>query len=723
MLKLYYFAALISVIQIVIFGILSDKKARFYSASFFVFSAVSNIGFCALMRSTNLEEAILANKIMMIGSAFLPLFTMFIILEMAKANLHKVARIFFISLSVFIYCLILSMGYTDWFATNLQLIKKGEISALVYRPSWGQLIFVSSMYTYAIGTLVGVVVALVKKRQVPAINLILMTAIYLFQFLTNSFGKGIPIDITPFQKVIANVVFLVVIYRKPLYDTDEALLVSNVKRKDVAYVLVDKHFRFMGCSPRAKDFIPTIGELRVDRPFSTKHEELEKILNWVKEYNPDNTDILELNCNDMDLLITIQYLYHENIKRGYIVTIADDHVRKGQIRMINEMSENKSRFLSNVSHEIRTPVNSVLGLNEMILRESKDPQILDYASSIDVAGRTLLSLINDILDMSRIEAGKLVLQPMDYSMRDILQEIELMMNPLVTDKKLAFDIQLNKELPHLLYGDGVRIKQMLVNLLTNAVKYTDAGTVTFSIDGERKENHVELIYKVIDSGRGIKKEHIPFLFTAYERVDEKKNTGIIGTGLGLSITKRFAEMMDGVIEVESEYGKGSTFILKVSQEVKSDEPIGDFHDKSKKEKSVKSSERFHAPDAKILSVDDVPLNQKVLVNLLKRNEVQIDTALSGKECIEKLRDNSYDLILLDHMMPEMDGVETLRIIREEKLAENIPIIAMTANAVGDAKSEYLNLGFDGYMSKPVSSKVLEQALIDYLPKDKLVILT
>ena len=719
MVTAYYIVAIISVLQIIILAILSDKKVRFYSASFFVFSAISNIGFCVLMKSTSLEEAILANKIVMIGSAFLPLITLFIILEMAKINLNKWLRVLLVGMAVTVYCLILSLGYTDWFATNIQLIQKGPISALVYRPSWGHRLFAMSMNVYAIATFLGVAISLIKKRQVPAINLVLTTGIYLLQFLTNAFGRGMPIDITPFQKVLANIIFLVVIYRMPLYDTDEALLVSNAKRTDVAYLLVDWKYRFMGCSPNAKDFIPAIGELKVDRPFESNHEEIHTIRNWIKEYDPNKKDILELSCNDNDFLINIQYLYHENIKRGYIITITDDKLRKDQIRMIHKMSENKSRFLSNVSHEIRTPVNSVLGMNEMILRESSDPQILDYAKCIDVSGKTLLSLINDILDMSRIESGKLVLQPVDYSMKEMLLEIERMMLPLVNEKGLTFNIQLNEKLPNLLYGDGARIKQMLVNLLTNAVKYTDSGTVTFDIDGKVVDNSVELVYKVIDSGRGIKPEHIPNLFTAYERVDEKKNSGIIGTGLGLSITKRFAEMMDGVIEVESEYEKGSTFTLKLSQEVKASDPIGDIHVKSSKEKPVKSVESFQAPNARILSVDDVQLNQKVIASLLKRNKIQVDTALSGVECLDKLRENTYDLIFLDHMMPGMDGVETLAIIHKEKLAENTPIIAMTANAVGDAKSEYLGYGFDGYLSKPVSGTNLEQALLEFLPKEKI----
>lgn len=722
MLEAYYLAALLSVIQIVIFAIFADKKVRFYSASFFVFSAISNVGFCALMTAKDINEAILANKIVMFGSAFLPLITLFIILEMSKIELPKLARVSLVALALTVYSLILTMGYTEWFATDIHLIQKGTIMGLVYRPMWGQLLFVMSMNIYAIATVIAVATSLIKKRQVPAVNLILMTSIYIFQFLTNSFGKGLPIDITPFQKVLANIIFLIVIYRMPLYDTDEALLVSNAKRKDVAYILIDKHFRFMGCSHNAEDFIPAIANLKIDRPFKSDSEELSKILGWVKEYYPDKKDILEISCNGMDFLVNIQFLYHENIKRGYIVTISDDQLRREQIRLVHAMSENKTRFLSNVSHELRTPVNSVLGMNEMILRESDNPQILDYASCIDTSGKTLLSLINDILDMSRIEAGKLELQPIDYSMREMLLEIERLMEPLLKEKKLAFEIKLNENLPNMLYGDGVRVKQMLVNLLTNAVKYTDAGTVTFIIDGSVKDNNIDMVYKVMDTGRGIKKEHIPNLFTAYERVDEKKNAGIIGTGLGLSITKKFAEMMDGIIEVESEYGKGSTFVLKICQAVKAPEPIGNLHDGAKNVKRQKKAETFHAPEARILSVDDMVLNQKVISNLLKRNKVQVDMAFGGMECIEKLKENSYDLIFLDHMMPEIDGVETLRIIREEKIAENTPIIAMTANAVGDAKTEYLNMGFDGYLSKPVSVQLLEETLINLLPKDKVELL-
>ncbi len=722
---IYLIVAIASVIQIVLFAIMSDKKARFYSATFFVFSAISNIGLYILSTSTDLGEAVLAHKIYMLGSAFLPLVTLFIILEMAKINLHKITRVALISLAVFVYCLILTMGKTNWYARELELIDIGDgAHILKIVPSWGQFVFVGSMYLYAGATIAGVIFALIKKRQVPVLNLIFMTAIYISQFAFNAFGRGLfgPLDIASIQKVIANFVFLIVIYRMPLYDTDEALLVSNAKRTDVAYILIDKSMRFMGCSPIAKDFIPAISTLKVDLHFKPNTAELAKIYQWVKEYDPEKNVIRELQCNGMDLLVNIQYLYHENIKRGYIVSVMDDHMRQEQIRMIHTMSENKSKFLSNVSHEIRTPVNSVLGMNEMILRESNDPQILDYASCIDASGKTLLALINDILDMSRIEAGKLVLQPMEYSLKDMILEIERMLNPLVAEKKLNFYIHLNESIPDKLYGDGARIKQMLVNLLTNAVKYTDTGSVTFAIDGLMENDEIALDFRVIDSGRGIKEEDIPYLFTAYERVDEAKNRGIIGTGLGLSITKRFADMMGGTILVESEYGKGSVFILKVSQAVKSNEPVGSLKEKKEAPVKAKSAESFHAPTARILSVDDVIVNQKVIVSLLKRTQVQVDTAGSGKECIDKLKENTYDLVLLDHMMPEMDGVETLHVIRDEKIAEGTPIIALTANAVGDAKSEYLGLGFDGYLSKPIVVAALEQALIEFLPDEKVEML-
>lgn len=724
MTTIYLIAAIAGIVEVVLFAILSDKKVRFYSAAFFVFSAISNLGLYVLSKSTTLGEAILANKIFMLGSAFLPLVTMFITFEMAKINLPKIARVGFISLAVFVYSLILTEGHTNWFAREIELIDAGGVSVLKIVPSWGQFVFVASMYLYAVGTIIGVIIPLVKKRQVPRINLILMTVIYISQFAINAFGRGAfgALDISSIHKAIANLVFLIVIYRMPLYDTDEALLVSNAKRMDVAYILMDKHFRFMGCSTTAKDFIPAISTLQVDRPIKSNIEELQKIRNWVEQYDPENEVIRELQCNNKDLLINIQYLYHENIKRGYIISITDDHMRQEQIRMIHAMSENKSKFLSNVSHEIRTPVNSVLGLNEMILRESKDPQILDYASCIDVSGKTLLSLINDILDMSRIEAGKLVLQPMDYSLKEMLLEIERMMNPLVAEKKLKFEIHLNESIPDKLYGDGSRIKQMLVNLLTNAVKYTDAGMVIFGVDGLVRGDQIGLDFRVIDSGRGIKEEDIPYLFTAYERVDEAKNRGIIGTGLGLSITKRFADMMGGTIDVESEYGKGSAFILRVTQDVKSSEPISSLKERRQETARTKSTESFHAPSARILSVDDVVVNQKVIVSLLKRTQIQVDTAGSGKECIAKLKENTYDLVLLDHMMPEMDGVETLHVIRDEKLAEGTPIIALTANAVGDAKSEYLALGFDGYLSKPIAVAILEKTLIDFLPGEKVEIL-
>lgn len=385
-------------------------------------------------------------------------------------------------------------------------------------------------------------------------------------------------------------------------------------------------------------------------------------------------------------------------------------------------TKSKSSFLSNMSHEIRTPINAILGMNELILRECDDRKIVEYAANIENSGKMLLSLVNDILDFSKIEAGKMELVNVEYQMSSVLNDIVNMIKPRADEKKLKFEIEVNKEMPNILFGDEVRIKQLIVNLLTNAVKYTDSGSVKLLVDYTTiSDDCIEIYIGVKDTGRGIKDEDQKNLFESFRRVSEKENYNIEGTGLGLSITQRILDMMGGTINVESEYGKGSLFYIRVNQKVNVNEPIGDF--KKQFEKSISSKAKykgeFTAPDAAILVVDDNIMNIEVVKGLLKNTKVKIDTATSGKACIELLKENKYDIVLLDHMMPGMDGVDTLKVIKQEKIAEDTPIVALTANAVSGAREMYFEYGFNDYLTKPISGIKLEKAIRHWLP-DELV---
>ena len=405
----------------------------------------------------------------------------------------------------------------------------------------------------------------------------------------------------------------------------------------------------------------------------------------------------------------------------------------------------KSEFLASMSHEIRTPINAVLGMNEMILRESLQARdqatkvqpelrgyltnISNYAGNIDSAGKNLLAIINDILDFSKIESGKMEITEADYKFSSVLNDISNVISFRAKDKGLDFKIEMDKDLPDGLFGDELRIRQIMTNLLGNAVKYTKKGSVLLYVGkeaGDVVENGdtIHLVVSVKDTGIGIKQEDINKLFQKFERVDLQQNSTVEGSGLGLAITKNLLELMHGTIKVESVYGEGSTFTAIIPQRVVSTEPVGDF--KMKFEKSVQEAEVYHesfrAPNAHILIVDDTRMNLTVAVGLLKKTQMDIDTAASGLEAIGLAKTIKYDLILMDQRMPGMDGTETMKNIKalEDGVNKETPFICLTADAVSGARTHYLAEGFTDYLTKPIDSKALERTLMKYLPEDKLI---
>lgn len=381
----------------------------------------------------------------------------------------------------------------------------------------------------------------------------------------------------------------------------------------------------------------------------------------------------------------------------------------------------KSQFLANMSHEIRTPINGILGMDSILIKECKDEHLLEYARDIQSASQTLLSIVNDILDISKIESGKMDILPVQYELFSVINDCYNMIFFKAQDKKLELELKIDPCIPSELFGDEVRIRQIINNLLSNAVKYTQEGTVTLAMDFQEQESaRIDLIILVKDTGIGIKKEDFEKLFESFQRLEEKRNRTIEGTGLGLNLTKRLIEMMGGTLSVESVYGEGSTFTARIPQEVRSSEQMGDFMERYQR-RMVPAGQRkdsLTAPKARILVVDDVEMNLKVVKGLLRETKIQIDTAMSGKECLERIQKQSYDMIFLDHMMPEMDGIETLRQMRQTEgyTDRAVPVIALTANAISGSKERYLNAGFHDYLSKPVREEALLGMLRKYLRK-------
>ena len=389
-------------------------------------------------------------------------------------------------------------------------------------------------------------------------------------------------------------------------------------------------------------------------------------------------------------------------------------------RKIEELNQSQNRFFSSMSHEIRTPINTIIGLNEMILREDISDEVAENARNIQSASGILLSLINDILDMSKMESGRMEIVPVMYDVGKMLSDIVNMISVTAEKKDLAFSVEVDPTMPAQLISDEVRIKQILINLLNNAVKYTKAGSVSLSVHCRKTGSNTALVtYSVEDTGIGIRKENIPHLFDAFKRVDERKNRYIEGTGLGLSIVRQLVDLLGGQISVNSIYTQGSTFAVSIEQETAGDQEIGifsveRFHGSGGR---AEYGERFEAPKAHVLIVDDNTTNLLVAEKLLRRTRVQTETAESGEQCLKMTLQTHYDLILMDHMMPGMDGVECLHAVREQTggLCRETPMIVLTANAGSEDQALYRREGFDAYLLKPVDAALLEETMLNLLP--------
>ncbi|MBR3833424.1 MAG: response regulator [Lachnospiraceae bacterium] len=414
-------------------------------------------------------------------------------------------------------------------------------------------------------------------------------------------------------------------------------------------------------------------------------------------------------CNNIFTIVS------ESIERAKLA----DELAKAKDEA-DKANQAKTRFLARMSHEIRTPINAVIGMNEMIIRESEEENIRKYASDVKDSSNVLLNIINEILDASKIESGMMELAPARYKLDSFLNDLYNMINLRATNKglKLVFDI--DPKLPSEYFGDDRCIRQVLTNLLTNAVKYTNEGMVKLSVSGTIQGDTATLRYIVKDTGIGFKPEDIENIYGEFKRFDLSRNRDVEGSGLGMNIVQSLLKLMGSQLKIESEYEKGSEFSFAIEQKITNAEPIGDYKKNIEKMAAKEAdSIKFVAPEARILVVDDNIMNLKVFSKLISHVEAEITEVDSGKKCLELLKDNSYDIIFLDHMMPEMDGIETLHHIKEERLAIGTPIIMLTANAIAGDREMYLEEGFDDFISKPVMPRALDEMLIQYL-KDKVI---
>ena len=493
---------------------------------------------------------------------------------------------------------------------------------------------------------------------------------------------------------------------------------------NTAILIFDEYFRLVLANPYGQELlgIKKIENQKLMQLFQGTDAESGRIKDGILR---DNKGVAELVSVHGAISCSLNFsLARDFLDDPYCIVcfVYDLTKEKNMLEEVVRANEAKSQFLANMSHEIRTPINGILGMDSVLLKECHDENLREYAKNIQSAGQSLLSIINDILDISKIESGKMEILTIRYQLFSVLNDCYNLTKIKLQNKPVSFIMQINEKLPSWLYGDEVRIRQIINNFLSNAVKYTKEGNITFELDFEEKtDEQILLVITVRDTGIGIKEEDLGKLFESFTRIEEKRNRNIEGTGLGLNLTKNLVNLMGGEVFAESTYGKGSCFTAKIPQKIADAKPMGDFGKRYQQYLSTSDDDKlsFLAPDAKILVVDDVTMNLKVVEGLLKATKIQIDTAVSGSECLECVKTTPYQMIFLDHMMPEMDGLETLEHMKN--LADNpnaqTPVIMLTANAIVGAKEEYIEAGFTDYLTKPIRETELLEMILKYLPEE------
>ncbi len=682
---------------------------------------VNNAGVLQVMLSDSYDEALTAQKLSYVGAVWIPFSLLIFIVELCGVRTKKNTMMFLGALHALTYVAVMTNEWHQLYYRNMGYDKGGVHPHLTYDAGPWHHVYTLLLIGYIVYGLLILFLTIHKEKNKKSLKRlryiaasVVVEVISYIIFLT---GITNGYNLTSMGYSISTVIMYIAIFKYDLLDTLELTREYVVDKLSEGLIAVDTEGRVRYFNEPARELYPQLA----DAPEETLDiigkaiEDDEVITMGERKYTP---------C--------IEALEYEGENFGRLYRLIDDTEHYNYMEQLREQSliadkanRAKSAFLANMSHEIRTPINAVLGMDEMILRESGERQIIGYAEDIRNAGRTLLSLINDILDFSKVEQGRMELIPTQYELGSAINDLVNMIRPRADKKGLRFDVKVDSGIPHMLVGDEIRVKQCALNLLTNAVKYTEKGSVHFEVGYEKTgDKSIKLRFTVSDTGMGIKQENMDKLFSPFSRIEEGKNRSIEGTGLGMSITRQLLELMGSELEINSIYGKGSVFSFAVEQQVTKWQPVGDFTKRFSGGKGVAVyRELFHAPTARVLVVDDNAMNLTVFKGLLKKTLVGIDTASSGAEALRLAALNTYDIYFIDHMMPDMDGIETLKRLRAMEGREDAVCIALTANAVSGAREMYIEAGFNDYLSKPIDGERLEKMMAGILPKEKLEVQT
>ncbi len=737
MIYYFHFTVILSVILSGIFLLRWRRGIAVHFPMIFLMIPIINLGYLKVATAVNIYEALLANGISYLDGCFLELVFFLYLMNFCKLRQPKLLTAVLLTIGSVVFFFSINTAANHLLYTSAELKSMDGVSYLVKEYGPVHTVYYVMIAIYLLVNL-SVIIFSFTRKNVSKINAALLLAIYLIIIVAFLAGKSFhpAFELLPASYTLSQILFLVIIKKITQYDISESALSTISEKGDIGFVSFDLKMRYLGCTDPVLECIPEYGELYIDKILKPENENLKKTLECIRRVQKGElSPSFYVTRNSVTYKITAGYMYLGKKVIGYQLRTEDntqeqrrlealqlrEQQKEVEARMLklektaaDAANKAKSSFLAEMSHEIRTPINAIIGMNEMILRTSGEDKTLEYSSSIDSASRTLLSLINSILDFSKIEDGKMEIVPVRYKTDNLVRSLVEPIRERAVSKGLSFEADIDSTVPPFLFGDDVRVEQVIQNLLTNAVKYTDKGSVTLNIrNGGSSEGSVLLEISVRDTGIGIRQEDIPKLFEPFARLEEKRNRSIEGTGLGMSIVTKLLSMMGSELKVNSVCGEGSEFSFVLRQGITDEAPA----DSSAASGSLHRIE-LYAPKAALLVVDDNEMNLKVAESLLGLFGIMPALARSGEEAVELVKQKNYMIILLDHMMPGLDGVETLKLLRDERLLpEDTKVIALSANAISGARESYLAAGFDGYLSKPIDIAALEQTLMRYLPEE------
>lgn len=715
-LGLQFIGICVAVFAVLLVALKRPSRCQQYMLLATVCTLFFSLGYYVELKSIELSTMLAAISVEYIGNAYAMFMVLMFMVTYFNWKYHKkLMQVLFVFHTFILFLVItcqyhplyygdvyvdLSNGYPQ-FASSKGMFYFVHLSSIMFEYFY--IIYIAWKKTPDLG----------NADRLKLYSIVMIATTPMLFYLCYFFGITKGYDFTSLAYMADDLIMIFGVRWLRVFDTANAAKDNLIEKSAEGLIVVDKNYKIILCNPAAEVLFPILR----DEKLRDKDEELHSLFLGLKpefqKYGRFYEARVTVINNDASIEGYMLWLFDVTMTHNYMENIIE---LKDQAEAANKA---KSQFLANTSHEIRTPMNAILGMTQMILYSTKEDETKDFALNIKNAGESLMTIINDILDISKIESGKMEIVPAEYELLPLLNDIDNIISVKLTDKNIRFDIQNADNVPSKLIGDEVRIRQILINLLNNAVKFTQEGKIILDVQWESGQDEGVLKLRVSDTGMGIKKEDMGKLFGKFQRMDVSRNRKIEGTGLGLSICKQLTELMNGTISVHSEYGLGSSFYVEIPQKAVGSKCMSPYVHKVVE---TKEDHVFYTKDVCILVVDDNQVNLMVAQGLLSQYHIQTELAASGQEAIDLLsKGKQYDIILMDHMMPEMDGIETVQRIRRMKIPQaKAPIVALTANAVKGVEAMFLSSGMDDFLPKPIQIADLTRVLKKWISKDKIV---